>query len=135
MLQVLPASVRSVPPDGTAEQPLPQAVPTASNLSTATVQAETVVEDGRIIHWPGFEALLHHALYEQASTKSLWISLPDPAPNMLCVLQLAWQMGEEGSVIMPEPLFTSRVRQLLQVCSYAICNAATVMLRRQSGNS
>lgn len=65
------------------------------DLSQPSLEQEPVVQDGNIVHWPGFEALLHYALYQQ----------------------LGWQIGEEGSVIMPEPLFTSRAdrEQLTQL--------------------
>ncbi|KAL3132514.1 hypothetical protein ABBQ32_009057 [Trebouxia sp. C0010 RCD-2024] len=92
---VIPASVRSVPLDGTAERPVGTALLSGTDLSQPSLEQEPVVQDGNIVHWPGFEALLHYALYQQ----------------------LGWQIGEEGSVIMPEPLFTSRAdrEQLTQL--------------------
>lgn len=47
---------------------------------------------------------------------ALYVSLTSP-----CTAQLGWQIGEEGSVIMPEPLFTPRVgsttcRKGIQTC-------------------
>lgn len=65
--QVIPASVRSVPPDGTAERPVGQALPTDTDLSAPSLEQERVVQDGHIVHWPGFEALMHYALYQQVS--------------------------------------------------------------------
>ena len=65
LCQVVPASVRSVPSDGTAERPLGAAPPTGSDLSEAAMQP--VVQDGHITYWPGFEALLHYTLYQQVS--------------------------------------------------------------------
>lgn len=62
---MIPASVRSVPPDGTAERPLGGTLPTGSDLSETAMQP--VVQDGQITHWPGFEALLYYTLYQQVS--------------------------------------------------------------------
>lgn len=62
---MLPAGVKSVPPDGTAERPLGPLLPTSNDMAEAAMQP--VVQDGHIAHWPGFEALLHYALYQQVS--------------------------------------------------------------------
>lgn len=92
---VVPATVRSIPPDGTAEQSAGGSQQNGRVLSQAAQEPVPVVEHGRITYWPGFEALLHYTLYQQ----------------------LGWQIGEEGSVIMPEPLFTPRAdrEQLTQL--------------------
>lgn len=92
---VIPATVRSVPPDGTAEQPSSTSQQLGSAPPEGSQEHRPVVQDGRITYWPGFEALLHYILYQQ----------------------LGWQIGEEGSVIMPEPLFTPRAdrEQLTQL--------------------
>lgn len=43
------------------------AVHTGVDLLHPSLEQEPVVQDGNIVHWPGFEALLHYALYQQAS--------------------------------------------------------------------
>lgn len=86
---VIPSSVRCVPADGTAEQPLKHTTADGTALTEVSLGHEPVVQNGHITHWDGFEALMHHALYQQ----------------------LGWQVGEEGNVIMPEPLFTSRAER------------------------
>lgn len=96
--------------DGTAEQPAGIPQQNGSVLSEGQVP---VVQDGRITYWPGFEALLHYTLYQQASVKEgtlqLLVSTCDACNSSLLCVQLGWQIGEEGSVIMPEPIFTPRV--------------------------
>ena len=63
LLQVLPASVRSIPPDGSAERPAGAQL--FKNEPTTDSGVRAVVEDGNIVNWPGFETLLHHILYQQ----------------------------------------------------------------------
>ena len=65
--QVIPATVRSVPPDGTAEQPASTSQQLGSAPPEGSQEHRPVVQDGRITYWPGFEALLHYILYQQAS--------------------------------------------------------------------
>lgn len=117
--QVIPASVRSVPPDGTAQQPLERTSPNSTQLSEAPNGQQPVVQNGHIIHWPGFEALMHYALYQQARDNHLVafsMCCQSVAAHQGCVSQqLGWQIGEEGNVIMPEPLFTSRVSFVLHM--------------------
>ena len=64
--QVVPATVRSIPPDGTAEQSAGGSQQNGRVLSQAAQEPVPVVEHGRITYWPGFEALLHYTLYQQA---------------------------------------------------------------------
>ncbi|KAK9819407.1 hypothetical protein WJX74_000033 [Apatococcus lobatus] len=58
----------------------------ASDLSSSTQQ---VVEQGRIASWPGFEALMHYCLYNQ----------------------LGWVAGDEGNLLLSQPLFLPRADQ------------------------
>lgn len=47
------------------------------DLSQPSLEQEPVVQDGNIVHWPGFEALLHYALYQQVSVTFV---IPTGAP-------------------------------------------------------
>ena len=73
LLQVIPASVRAVPPNGTAEQSMSGAQQNGAPLSDGDLGQTPVVQNGRITYWPGFEALLHYILYQQAGTWQLCI--------------------------------------------------------------
>ena len=108
--QVVPASVRSVPPDGAAEQPQGVAQQNGNTLSEASPRP--VVENGCITYWPGFEALLHYALYQEVQFLQVCQHACMSHQLKLDGMQLGWQIGEEGSVIMSEPLFTSRVSKI-----------------------
>lgn len=129
--QVIPATVRSIPPDGTAEQPAGNSLQNGSALSEGQVP---VIQDGRITYWPGFEALLHYTLYQQASVKKgfmqgLMGTCHVCNSSLMCV-QLGWQIGEEGSVIMPEPIFTPRVCLARSATTMQVSTPALTRCRR-----
>lgn len=66
LLQVLPASVRAVPADGQADIP-GNTLPHTNSQAIEGGELRQVVEDGSIVYWPGFEAIMHYILYSQVS--------------------------------------------------------------------
>lgn len=141
-LQVLPAVVRAVPADSQAERPA-DASNSAGEQLTDAGELRQVVEGGNIVYWPGFESVMHYILYNQVTAIRCttvavscakhdtmhWVnsyqSVEQCCPNMVLHMQLGWQHDEEGSVIMPEPLFTSRVSALrlpgMQLSLHVFC--------------
>ena len=94
----------------------------ACNGSAATsgsdAASQSIIERGAVAHWEGFEAVCYDILYNQvlpclprSSLKPVWWThqlLYHTAADILSVLQLGWEQGDEGSLLVAEPLFTSK---------------------------
>jgi hypothetical protein len=80
------------------------------------------VRDGQLADWGALERILYDALYMQVGTLSRLLfsyttSREDTMPawmltsaSCICCLQLGWEVGEEGNLLIAEPLCTPRVR-------------------------
>jgi hypothetical protein len=82
------------------------------------------VERGSIVSWDGLEALLHDTLYGQVQLLEPSSTAAQAAHLSVCnsraadltvigaCMQLGCVAGEEGYVLMSEPLFQAKVRHL-----------------------
>ena len=103
---VLPSAVRS-----NSDAPA-----IASDLNVST-NSQQVVEQGRVASWPGFEALTHFCLYNQVRRGTGADLTSQPRTIFLAglsglsgVLQLGWVAGDEGNLLLSQPLFLPRVQ-------------------------
>ncbi len=104
-MQVTPASVRLDAASGANGI-------SSNGGSDGDELVQSVVERGTVAHWEGFESLAHDILYRQArALRSCWLQQSSlwECTEVLCeAAQLGWEQGDEGSLLVAEPLFTSK---------------------------
>jgi hypothetical protein len=94
-----------------------QVTPAAARLAGGGDAAPLVrpIRRGVVQDWDALESIYHHIFYEQVRrTHVSCLRRVERAPERCAVSlphpQLGWVMGEEGSVLVAEPLLTSKAR-------------------------
>lgn len=128
-----------------------------------SAQSVQAVRDGQVANWAALERILHDALYMQVGTCHIHCSdsqlaarqthapgsrqqyagkhhvkqqLAEFHTESASVLQLGWEVGDEGNLLIAEPLCTPRVReQELTTFPDCCCNLKVAAIRKllQSG--